>query len=106
MSIITIGIDLAKNIFAVHGVNESGKAELVKPKVARDQLLPLIANLPPCVIGMEACTGAHHWARLFRQHGHTWKLCPAGPTAASETCSLTPTGWMNASTNTTALFQI
>ena len=74
MSIITIGIDLAKNIFAVHGVNESGKAELVKPKVQRDQLLPLIANLPPCLIGMEACTGAHHWARLFRQHGHTVRL--------------------------------
>ncbi len=45
MSIITIGIDLAKNIFAVHGVNESGHAELVKPKLARDQLLPLIVSL-------------------------------------------------------------
>ena len=74
MNIITIGIDLAKNIFAVHGVNESGKAELVKPKVPRDQLLPLIANLPPCLIGMEACSGAHHWARLFMQHGHTVRL--------------------------------
>ncbi len=74
MSIITIGIDLAKTIFAVHGVNESGKAELVKPKVPRDQLLQLISNLPPCLIGMEACTGAHHWARLFRQHGHTVRL--------------------------------
>lgn len=51
MSIITIGIDLAKNIFAVHGVNEQGKAELVKPKVQREQLPPLIANLPPCPIG-------------------------------------------------------
>ncbi len=58
MSIITIGMDLAKNIFAVHGVNEQGKAKLVKPKVQREQLLPLIANLPPCLIGMEACTGA------------------------------------------------
>ena len=56
MTIITIGIDLAKNIFAVHGVNESGHAKLVKPKVSRDQLLPLIANLPPCLIGMEACS--------------------------------------------------
>ena len=74
MNIITIGIDLAKNIFAVHGVNESGKAELVKPKVPRDQLLPLIANLPPCLIGMEACSGAHHWARLFMQYGHTVRL--------------------------------
>ena len=74
MSIITIGIDLAKNIFALHGVNKHGRAELVKPKVSRDQLLPLIANLPPCLIGMEACSGTHHWARLFRTHGHTVKL--------------------------------
>lgn len=74
MHIITIGIDLAKNVFAVHGVDENGKAALIKPKVARDQLLPLIANLPPCLIGMEACSGAHHWARQFREHGHTVKL--------------------------------
>lgn len=74
MSIITIGIDLAKNVLAVHGVDENGKAALLKPKVARDDLLPLIAQLPPCLIGMEACSGAHHWARLFRQHGHAVKL--------------------------------
>lgn len=74
MTIITVGIDLAKNVFAVHGVDETGKAVLVKPKVPRDQLAELIAQLPPCLIGMEACTGAHHWARLFRQHGHTVKL--------------------------------
>ncbi|ODV43446.1 hypothetical protein AWV79_17550 [Cupriavidus sp. UYMMa02A] len=46
---------------------------LVKPKVSRDQLVPLIAQLPPCPIGMEACSGAHYWARLFRQHGHKVK---------------------------------
>ena len=74
MSIITVGIDLAKNVFAVHGVDDNGKPALVKPKVSREHLLPLIAQLPPCVIGMEACSGAHHWARLFRQHGHTVKL--------------------------------
>ena len=74
MSIITVGIDLAKNVFAVHGVDDNGKAVLVKPKVSRDKLLALIAQLPPCVIGMEACSGAHHWARQFRQYGHTVKL--------------------------------
>lgn len=74
MSIITVGIDLAKNVFAVHGVDEAGRAALVKPKVSREQLLPLIVQLPPCVIGMEACSGAHHWARQFRQYGHTVKL--------------------------------
>lgn len=74
MNIITVGIDLAKNVFAVHGVDDNGKPALVKPKVSRADLLPLIAQLPPCLIGMEACSGAHHWARLFRQHGHTVKL--------------------------------
>ena len=71
MAIITIGIDLAKNVFAVHGVNESGKAELVRPEVPRAKLLELIANLPPCLIGMEACSGAHHWAREFIKFGHS-----------------------------------
>lgn len=74
MSIITVGIDLAKNVFAVHGVDDNGKPVLVKPKVTREQLLSLIAQLPPCLIGMEACSGAHHWARQFRQYGHTVKL--------------------------------
>ena len=74
MNIVTLGIDLAKNIFALHGVDQTGRAVLMKPRVARDQLLSLVASVPPCLIGMEACSGAHHWARLFRQYGHTVKL--------------------------------
>ena len=74
MTIVTIGIDLAKNLFAVHGVDETGKAMLIRPRVPRDQLATLIAQLPACLIGMEACSGAHHWARMFQQHGHTVKL--------------------------------
>lgn len=74
MAILTVGIDLAKNVFAVHGINEAGRAELVRPSVARDKLHELIAALPPCVIGMEACSGAHHWARLFAASGHTVRL--------------------------------
>ena len=74
MSILYVGIDLAKNVFAVHGVNEAGKPELVRPSVARARLHELIAGLPPCTIGMEACSGAHHWARLFMTHGHTVRL--------------------------------
>ena len=54
MSIIVIGIDLAKNIFAVHGIDQNGHAELVKPKVSREQLVPLIANLLPRAICMKA----------------------------------------------------
>jgi transposase len=74
MTILYIGIDLAKSVFAVHGVNEAGKPELVAPKVARAKLLELIASLPPCVIAMEACSGAHHWARQFMGHGHVVRL--------------------------------
>lgn len=69
MNIVTVGIDLAKRVFAVHGVNEVGRAELVRPAVPREKLHELIATLPPCVIGMEACSGAHHWARLFQTAG-------------------------------------
>lgn len=74
MSILYVGIDLAKNVFAVHGVNQAGKADLLKPAVPRARLNEVIAALPPCTIGMEACSGAHHWARLFQAHGHTVKL--------------------------------
>ena len=74
MSILYVGIDLAKNVFAVHGVNEAGKPALVRPNVARGKLHELIASLPPCTIGLEACSGAHHWARLFMTHGHTVRL--------------------------------
>ena len=74
MSIVTVGIDLAKNIFAFHGVDQNGKAVLVKPKVRREQLLEEVASLPPCLIGMEACSGAHHWAREFARYGHTVRL--------------------------------
>lgn len=74
MTVVTVGIDLAKNVFAVHGIDASGKPVLVRPSVARAKLLELIASLPPCLIGMEACSGAHHWARLFAGLGHTIRL--------------------------------
>jgi len=73
-TIVTIGIDLAKNVFAIHGVNSSGKPILVRPSVRREQLLDILAQLPPCLIGMEACSGAHHWARQLIKFGHTPKL--------------------------------
>lgn len=71
MAIVFVGVDLAKNVFAVHGVNEAGRAELVRPAVPRGKLLELVAGLPPCTIGIEACTGAHHWTREFQALGHT-----------------------------------
>jgi transposase len=61
-----VGIDLAKNVFALDGVNDLGKAELVRPAVPRDKLHGPIATLPPCVIGMEACSGRPPMARRSR----------------------------------------
>ena len=65
MQITTVGIDLAKNVFQVHGVNERGKA-LLKKRLRRDQLAAFFVNLPPCLIGIEACGSAHHWARKLQ----------------------------------------
>lgn len=73
MQITTVGIDLAKSVFQIHGVNEFGKVVLRK-QLRRDQMASFFANLPACVIGMEACGGAHHWARKLQALGHTVRL--------------------------------
>jgi transposase len=73
MKITTIGIDLAKNVFQVHGVDAHGKAVL-KKQIKRDQMGTFFANMPPCLIGMEACGSAHFWARKLEGYGHTVKL--------------------------------
>jgi len=73
MKLTTIGIDLAKSVFQVHGANEKGKAVL-KKQLKRAQMLPFFANLTPCRIGMEACGSAHHWARKLQALGHTVQL--------------------------------
>jgi transposase len=73
MGIITIGLDLAKNVFQVHGVDERGAAVLRK-QLRRDQVVPFFARLQPCVIGIEACSGAHYWARKLREFGHTVRM--------------------------------
>jgi transposase len=76
VTIATLGIDLAKNVFQLHGVDAHGKTTLRK-RVMRDQLPAVLANLPPCLIGMEACGGAHHFARLAQAHGHLVRLMSA-----------------------------
>ncbi len=73
MTVVTIGIDLAKNVFQVHGVDRSGKA-ILKKRIKRTQMSSFFANMASCVIGMEACAGAHYWARLLEKQGHTVKL--------------------------------
>jgi transposase len=73
MKTITIGIDLAKNVLQVHGVNKRGKKTFNKP-LRPKQVLPFFAQLPPCLVGLEACGSAHHWARQLQALGHTVKL--------------------------------
>jgi transposase len=70
---MTLGIDLAKSIFQLHGVDAHGKVAVQK-RVTRAKLRDTIAQLPPCLIGMEACGSAQYWAREFQQLGHTVKL--------------------------------
>ncbi len=71
--ITTIGMDLAKNVIQVHGVDERGKA-VVKKQLKRNQVTSFFANLPACRVGMEACGSAHHWARKLEKLGHRVKL--------------------------------
>ena len=68
-----VGIDLAKNVFQLHGANALGKVEFRK-RLMRDQLPQFVAALSPCVIAMEACASAHDWARRFRAMGHEVRL--------------------------------
>lgn len=72
---ITIGIDLAKTVFQVHGVDAAGAA-VVKRKLRRGQVLEVFARLDPCLVGMEACAGAHYWARELSALGHEVRIMP------------------------------
>jgi transposase len=71
--VVTIGIDLAKNSVHVFGVDAQGRQVLSK-KVSRGKLSAFMVNQPPCLVAMEACGSAHHWARLFREFGHEVRL--------------------------------
>jgi transposase len=73
MKITTIGIDLAKTVFQVHGVDERGKVQLRK-QLKRKDVAVFFANLEPCLIGMEACGSAHYWGRTLSAFGHTVRL--------------------------------
>ena len=73
--VTTIGVDLAKNVFQVHGVDAAG-AVVVRCQLRRGQVLPFFKKQPPCLVGMEACATAHHWARQLIELGHEVKLMP------------------------------
>jgi transposase len=77
MNIATIGLDVAKNVFQVHGADAEGRAVL-RQRLRRNQVASFFANVPPCVVGLEACCGSHYWSRVF---GGTPTSCrpAAGP---------------------------
>src|SRR5277367_2876841 len=73
MNITQVGVDLAKAVFQVHGIDARGKVRLRK-QLRRSQVIAFFTRTPRCVIGMEACAGAHFWARKLTELGHTVKL--------------------------------
>ena len=70
-----IGLDLAKNVFQVHGIDAAGKVVL-RRQLRRGQMEKFFARLSPTIVGMEACGGAHHWARVFQKFGHEVRIMP------------------------------
>src|SRR3974390_641037 len=73
--ISTIGLDLAKNVFQIHGVDGMGRTVL-RRQLRRHAVEKFFAQLPPCTVGMEACGSAHHWARVIGGYGHEVRLMP------------------------------
>jgi transposase len=73
--VTTIGLDLAKNAFQVHGIDAEGRVQ-IRRQLHRAELVRFFARLPPCLVGMEACASAHYWARDIAAFGHTVKLMP------------------------------
>src|SRR5271154_7537222 len=76
MQVTTIGLDIAKNVFQVHGIDAAEKL-VVRKRLSRSQVLEFFKALPPCLIGMEACATAHYWARELTKLGHKVRLMPA-----------------------------
>ena len=75
-NITVLGIDLAKNIFQLCGLNQANKVQFNKA-IKRNRLVDAVRQYPEAIIAMEACGSAHHWARMFSEHGHTVRLIPA-----------------------------
>jgi transposase len=81
MQISTIGLDIAKNVFQVHGIDAAEKV-VVRKRLRRRQVLEFFKAVPPCLIGMEACATAHYWARELTKLGHRVRLMPGTMSSA------------------------
>ena len=76
MQITTIGLDIAKNVFQVHGIDADEKV-VVRKQLRRGQMMRFFEELSPCLVGLEACATSHHWARELTKLGHQVRLMPA-----------------------------
>src|SRR5262245_923698 len=74
-TVTTIGLDIAKSVFQIHGIDAAGNV-IVRRKLKRRYVLPFFQKLPPCVVGIEACASSHHWSRELQALGHTVRLMP------------------------------
>jgi transposase len=74
-TITTIGLDIAKSVFQVHGVDVAGQV-VVRWQLKRRQVIAFFQKLPPCLVGIEACTSSHHWSRELQGRGHSVRLMP------------------------------
>src|SRR6202051_2562341 len=74
-TIMTVGLDIAKSVFQVHGVDAGGQV-IVRRQLKRRYVLTFFQKLPPCLVGIEACASAHHWSRELQALGHTVRLMP------------------------------
>ena len=75
MKVSTVGLDLAKNVFQVHAIDDAGEV-IVRRSLRRRQVMPFFGKLAPCLIGVEACGTSHYWARELEALGHEVKLMP------------------------------
>jgi transposase len=74
-SITTIGLDIAKSVFQVHGIDAAGRV-VMRRQLKRRYVLAFFQKLPPCLVGIEACASSHHWSRELQAFGHTVRLMP------------------------------
>ena len=74
-AVTTIGLDIAKSVFQVHGVDEHGKV-VIRRQLRRRYVLVFFKKLSPCLVGIEACATSHHWSRALQALGHTVRLMP------------------------------
>jgi transposase len=74
-TVTTIGLDIAKSVFQVHGVDAGGEV-LIRRQLKRRQVVAFFEKLPPCLVGIEACASSHHWSRQLQALGHTVRLMP------------------------------